>query len=121
MIPAVPHIAAMAAYALADLSAPEGRRLISLSQNESLRGPSPAAIEAAQAAAAQPQVLQGNMQVGDMMSIIQQQTQQSQQQPQQLQGPVASLAGFHQQLDVRRADMHHVHGLQAITGELMVV
>ncbi len=42
-----PHIAEMAAYALADLSAPEGKRLISLSQNESLRGPSPHAVAAA--------------------------------------------------------------------------
>ncbi|MEM6587574.1 MAG: histidinol-phosphate transaminase [Pseudomonadota bacterium] len=41
------HIAKMAAYALADLSAPPGKRLISLSQNESLRGPSPRAINAA--------------------------------------------------------------------------
>ena len=45
-----PHIAAMAPYALADLSAPEGRRLISLAQNESLRPPSPRAIAAAKAA-----------------------------------------------------------------------
>ncbi|MEM7733006.1 MAG: histidinol-phosphate transaminase [Pseudomonadota bacterium] len=42
-----PQIAEMAAYALADLSAPEGKRLISLSQNESLRDPSPHAIAAA--------------------------------------------------------------------------
>lgn len=41
------HIAAMAPYALADLTPPEGRRLISLSQNESLRPPSPRAVEAA--------------------------------------------------------------------------
>ncbi len=40
------HIARMAAYALADLQAPEGKRLISLSQNESLRPPSPAALRA---------------------------------------------------------------------------
>lgn len=54
MIPPVPHVAAMAAYALADLSAPEGKRLVSLSQNESLRGPSPEAIAAAREAAAAP-------------------------------------------------------------------
>ncbi|MEM8776125.1 MAG: histidinol-phosphate transaminase [Pseudomonadota bacterium] len=36
-----PHIANMAPYALADLSTPEGKRLISLSQNESMRGPAP--------------------------------------------------------------------------------
>lgn len=47
MITPNPHIAGMAAYALADLSAPPGKRLISLSQNESLRGPSPRAITAA--------------------------------------------------------------------------
>ena len=41
------HIAAMAPYALADLSPPAGKTLISLSQNESLRPPSPHAIEAA--------------------------------------------------------------------------
>ena len=50
MIPAVPHVAAMAAYALADLSVSKGKRLVSLSQNESLRGPSPTVIEAARAA-----------------------------------------------------------------------
>ena len=42
-----PHIAAMAAYALADLAAPPGVPLLSLSQNESLRPPSPAALAAA--------------------------------------------------------------------------
>lgn len=42
----VPHIADMAAYALADLTAPKGKRLISLSQNESVRPPSPAVAEA---------------------------------------------------------------------------
>lgn len=47
MIPPVPHVAEMAAYALADLAAPAGKRLVSLSQNESLRGPSPSAIKAA--------------------------------------------------------------------------
>ncbi|WP_377190590.1 pyridoxal phosphate-dependent aminotransferase [Ruegeria meonggei] len=41
------HIAQMSPYALADLSAPRGKPLISLSQNESLRPPSPIAIEAA--------------------------------------------------------------------------
>ena len=41
------HIAAMAPYALADLSPPEGVPLISLSQNESLRPPSPRAVTAA--------------------------------------------------------------------------
>ena len=41
------HIQAMAPYALADLKAPEGLPLISLSQNESLRPPSPHAIAAA--------------------------------------------------------------------------
>ena len=42
-----PHIQAMAPYALADLSAPDGVPLVSLSQNESCRPPSPLAIEAA--------------------------------------------------------------------------
>ncbi|MFY2822886.1 pyridoxal phosphate-dependent aminotransferase [Ruegeria sp. MALMAid1280] len=42
-----PHIARMSPYALADLSTPEGKSLISLSQNESLRPPSPKAIGAA--------------------------------------------------------------------------
>ena len=51
MIPPLPHVAEMAAYALADLTAPEGKRLISLSQNEALRGPSPKAIAAMDAAA----------------------------------------------------------------------
>jgi len=54
LIRPVEHVAAMTPYALADLSAPEGRRLVSLSQNESLRGPSPAAIEAARAASENP-------------------------------------------------------------------
>lgn len=40
------HIAAMAPYALADLSVPEGKRLISLAQNESAVPPSPKAIAA---------------------------------------------------------------------------
>lgn len=47
-IPANAHIAAMAPYALADLSVAPGRRLVSLAQNESFRPPSPRAIEAAQ-------------------------------------------------------------------------
>ncbi|MEM1238014.1 MAG: histidinol-phosphate transaminase [Pseudomonadota bacterium] len=51
MIPPLPHIADMAAYALADLSVPEGKRLISLSQNEALRGPSPKALAAMESAA----------------------------------------------------------------------
>lgn len=41
MIRATPHVAAMSPYALAELNAPAGKRLISLSQNESLRQPSP--------------------------------------------------------------------------------
>ncbi|MEM9248014.1 MAG: histidinol-phosphate transaminase [Pseudomonadota bacterium] len=45
MIPA-DHIAALAPYALSELRAPEGKRLISLSQNESLRPPSPAVTAA---------------------------------------------------------------------------
>jgi histidinol-phosphate aminotransferase len=49
---ATPHIAALAPYALADLSVPPGRRVISLAQNESLRSPSPMALEAARAACA---------------------------------------------------------------------
>lgn len=51
MIQAKPHIARMAGYGLADLAAPPGKRLISLSQNESLRPPSPLAINAAADAA----------------------------------------------------------------------
>ncbi|MSP83824.1 MAG: aminotransferase class I/II-fold pyridoxal phosphate-dependent enzyme [Alphaproteobacteria bacterium] len=46
------HVAAMAAYALADLTVDSGVPLISLSQNESAFPPSPAAIGAAQAAMA---------------------------------------------------------------------
>lgn len=56
MIPPVPHIAAMAPYALADLSAPEGLPLVSLSQNECLRGPSPASVRAIAEAAEQAQL-----------------------------------------------------------------
>ncbi|WP_425045834.1 pyridoxal phosphate-dependent aminotransferase [Primorskyibacter sp. S87] len=47
MIKPTRHVARMSPYALAELSAPEGKRLISLSQNESLRPPSPQAIAAA--------------------------------------------------------------------------
>lgn len=47
MIRPVPHVAAMSPYALASLSPPMGKPLVSLSQNESLRPPSPRAIEAA--------------------------------------------------------------------------
>ncbi|MGV6805467.1 MAG: pyridoxal phosphate-dependent aminotransferase [Ruegeria sp.] len=46
MINAVPHIAAMSPYALADLNPPEGQQLVSLSQNESFRPPSPFVAEA---------------------------------------------------------------------------
>lgn len=51
MTRAVPHIAEMAAYALANLSAPPGKRLISLSQNECLRPPSPMVAQALHRAA----------------------------------------------------------------------
>lgn len=47
MIRARPHIAALAPYALADLAVPEGKCLVSLSQNESALPPSPRASEAA--------------------------------------------------------------------------
>lgn len=47
MIKAEPHIAAMSPYALAKMVPPPGKPLISLSQNESLRPPSPAVILAA--------------------------------------------------------------------------
>lgn len=50
MIPATPHVARMEAYCLADPVAPPGKRLISLCQNESLRGPSPRALKPAPAA-----------------------------------------------------------------------
>ena len=43
----LPHIAAMAPYALSQMTAPEGTRLVSLSQNESFRPPSPHVLEAA--------------------------------------------------------------------------
>jgi histidinol-phosphate aminotransferase len=45
-----PHIAALAPYALADLSGPPGTRLISLAQNESAMPPSRYALEAARSA-----------------------------------------------------------------------
>ncbi|MEM1045498.1 MAG: histidinol-phosphate transaminase [Pseudomonadota bacterium] len=47
MIRANPHIAQMAPYGLPKLGAPSDRDLISLSQNESLRPPSPMALVAA--------------------------------------------------------------------------
>lgn len=47
MIAPLSHVAAMAPYALASLDAAPGKRFVSLSQNESLRAPSPAAIKAA--------------------------------------------------------------------------
>ncbi|MFC3612147.1 pyridoxal phosphate-dependent aminotransferase [Lutimaribacter marinistellae] len=47
MIRPAPHIAGMAAYALADMQPPDGKPLVSLAQNESLRPPSPAARVAA--------------------------------------------------------------------------
>jgi histidinol-phosphate aminotransferase len=46
MIRPLEHIGAMATYALADLTPPKGKRLVSLCQNESLRPPSPAVAEA---------------------------------------------------------------------------
>lgn len=52
MISANPHVDAMAPYALADLEAPGGKRLISLAQNESAFPASPAALDAARRAAA---------------------------------------------------------------------
>ena len=47
MIRSVKHISVMSPYALAHLNAPAGKPLISLSQNESLRPPSPFVAEAA--------------------------------------------------------------------------
>ncbi|MGJ8625883.1 MAG: pyridoxal phosphate-dependent aminotransferase [Sulfitobacter sp.] len=47
MTTASPHIRNMSPYALAEMAAPPGKALISLAQNESLRGPSPKAIQAA--------------------------------------------------------------------------
>ncbi len=52
MLEANEHIARMAPYALAEISTPPGKPLISLSQNECLRPPSPRAIEAAAKAGA---------------------------------------------------------------------
>ncbi|NNE79201.1 MAG: aminotransferase class I/II-fold pyridoxal phosphate-dependent enzyme [Silicimonas sp.] len=52
MINPVSHVAAMSPYALAELTAPADKRAISLSQNESLRPPSPLAIAAAAEAVA---------------------------------------------------------------------
>lgn len=51
MIRSVAHIARMSPYELAQLKAPPGKPLISLAQNESLRPPSPLAIQAAAKAA----------------------------------------------------------------------
>ncbi len=56
MIKPMPHIAAMTAYSLADLKAPAGKRLVSLSQNESLSPPSPRAITSAAKAASNAQL-----------------------------------------------------------------
>ncbi|GAB5446260.1 pyridoxal phosphate-dependent aminotransferase [Gymnodinialimonas sp.] len=47
MTRAMPHFAQMSPYALAEMTAPDGKPLISLAQNECLRPPSPAAIDAA--------------------------------------------------------------------------
>ena len=47
MIAPKPHIAAMQSFALADLSAEPGVKVISLAQNKSLSPPSPKALEAA--------------------------------------------------------------------------
>ncbi|MEQ9261066.1 MAG: histidinol-phosphate transaminase [Roseovarius sp.] len=49
MIRAEPHIAVMSPYAVARFDRPEGKPLLSLSQNESLRPPSPRALDAAAA------------------------------------------------------------------------
>lgn len=49
----MPHVARMAPYALIKIAAPEDVPLISLSQNESLRPPSPKATEAAARAVSQ--------------------------------------------------------------------
>lgn len=42
-----PHVSAMSPYGLARMTPPKGKPLISLAQNESLRGPSPLAVRAA--------------------------------------------------------------------------
>ena len=47
MIRPVAHISDMSPYALAQLNPPEGKRFVSLSQNESLRPPSPRVLSAA--------------------------------------------------------------------------
>ena len=52
MIQPRPHVAALKPYALANLSPPPGKRLISLAQNESAAPPSPDALDAARAALA---------------------------------------------------------------------
>ena len=39
------HIAAMAPYALADFAVPDGVKMVSLAQNESLRPPTPKAFD----------------------------------------------------------------------------
>lgn len=56
MIRPIRHIAAMTPYALAELNSPIGKRLVSLSQNESLQPPSPLAIAAAADALASAQL-----------------------------------------------------------------
>ncbi|NNE21482.1 MAG: aminotransferase class I/II-fold pyridoxal phosphate-dependent enzyme [Rhizobiales bacterium] len=56
MIRARPHVAAMDAYALPDVSAPAGKRLISLALNESALPPSPNAIAAGSKALASGQL-----------------------------------------------------------------
>ena len=56
MIRARPHVAAMEAYALPDVSAPAGKRLISLALNESALPPSPNAITAGSKALASGQL-----------------------------------------------------------------
>lgn len=52
MIRPVSHVAAMSPYALAQMDPPAGQRLVSLSQNESLRPPSPLVGQAVAEAAA---------------------------------------------------------------------
>jgi hypothetical protein len=47
VIKALPHIAEMSPYLLADLSVAAGKRPVMLAQNESLRPPSPKALQAA--------------------------------------------------------------------------
>lgn len=50
MIDPISHIKHMAPYALADLSLTDHSRIVSMAQNESLRGPSPGAIDAVMSA-----------------------------------------------------------------------